>query len=498
MVLLFWNQTNAQHFCISNTTGWGDFTCVTSTATKATVAVAGLTTCHRLARVALSADHSFGATDCAIGLQSPGGRKIWLHAGSGWAGGLPDVCKTYCDFSAAGTANAVDDGNTSSNSCATFRPDGTASTWAFLNVGGCNTDFAPTYCSLTDLTQDTVSCSTIGSLANLNGNWTLVLFDTWGGGAGNGAQAWLTFDQVPDLAPGCSATILPLAPGTCVPTTPLLCPAVSTACAPFAGSTTNPCGAGIGVAGAFTANNTAYVLATNPPIIEYAFTTGRPACVFDLPAFSVCPATGITFPAAGTYNIVWRSRYTNSCIADYKYETVTVADTEAPTFPNCPKGGKVTLNAGPGECGAFWNAPAMMAMDNCPSALIFGELSSAPSCSSTSVNFCGINACGDSGGFFFNVRNSSTCPIMINGFASWFTSNGTPSTAGTYEVYYRTAANTGWNVGHSGGFCTAAAPKSNWTLCKLQQQRIVYALHRGEVELQGYQKILYGLENHLL
>ena len=112
-------SVNAQHFCITNTTGWGDNTCVTATATTGTVAVAGLTTCHRLARVALAADHSFGATDCAIGLRTPGGRKIWLFAGSGWSGGLPDVCKTFCDNTAARAST------NSSNACDLVRPDGT-------------------------------------------------------------------------------------------------------------------------------------------------------------------------------------------------------------------------------------------------------------------------------------------------------------------------------------------------------------------------------------
>ena len=69
---------------------------------------------------------------------------------------------------------------------------------------------------------------------------------------------------------------------------------------------------------------------------------------------------------------------------------------------------ETAMGDGPGECGAFWDAPAFMAIDNCPSTLIFGQVGFAGGCNQYSQNFCGINACGDSGGYFFDLKNNST------------------------------------------------------------------------------------------
>ncbi|MCC7027164.1 MAG: HYR domain-containing protein, partial [Saprospiraceae bacterium] len=172
----------------------------------------------------------------------------------------------------------------------------------------------------------------------------------------------------------------------------------------------------------------------------------------------------------GVYTIVWETVDSRTCAPTRLTSTTTVLDSEPPTFvPACPKGGIVNLNAGPGECGAFWDSPAFMAIDNCPSTLIFGQVGFSAGCNQYSQNFCGINACGDSGGYFFDLKNNSTKPMMINGFVSTFTDNAAGTQGGVFEVYQRNTP-VSWRTGlgniPTGQACPNPGSKNLWTLLK--------------------------------
>lgn len=171
----------------------------------------------------------------------------------------------------------------------------------------------------------------------------------------------------------------------------------------------------------------------------------------------------------GITKIKWTSINKYTCEEISTVQEINVNDRIPPVILNCPTKG-ITINLGPGECEAAWNAPMFMAMDDCPFPLVFGQNALSGGCNQFFQNFCGINACGDSGGYFFDIRNKSNCPIYIRGFSAAFT-GGSASTAGTYEVYTRNTANTSWRAAPTGGWptgqtCLNNMPKSAWSLIK--------------------------------
>jgi len=202
----------------------------------------------------------------------------------------------------------------------------------------------------------------------------------------------------------------------------------------------------------------------------FRFEAGGPfaACVDS----NMTPGAGIdTFSAqAGRYFRVFRSIASN-CQLVRAVLPINVQDTEPPVFnPSCPKGGVVTLNAGPGVCEVSWDAPAFMAMDNCPvPGTMFGAQQRSVGCG-TSLNFSSVS--GISWGYMFDIQNQSAAPVNIQGWEAWFmSSTGTPSTDGRYEFWFKSAANTSWKTGWNGaiggpGSCPngPSSPKTLWTL----------------------------------
>ncbi|MBK7810888.1 MAG: HYR domain-containing protein [Saprospiraceae bacterium] len=176
------------------------------------------------------------------------------------------------------------------------------------------------------------------------------------------------------------------------------------------------------------------------------------------------PPSGSLFPAGVTV-VTGVNGFTMASF------TVTVRDLEAPVFiPACPKGGVVTLNAGPGICELSWDAPIFMAIDNCPvPGTMFGTQQRSVGCT-TSLNFSSVS--GIAWGYMVNIQNQGTSPVNIQGWNAWFmSSTGTPGTSGNYEFWYKTAANTDWKTGWVGvigapGACPngPSSPKTLWTL----------------------------------
>ncbi|MBK7800580.1 MAG: HYR domain-containing protein [Saprospiraceae bacterium] len=149
---------------------------------------------------------------------------------------------------------------------------------------------------------------------------------------------------------------------------------------------------------------------------------------------NACTAPGIVFPAAGVYNIYWI--VANDCLfAVGGPQQVTVLDTELPTFlPACPKGNRVNLNAGPGECEVSWDAPNFMAMDNCPGNSFFGASTRAVGCTLNANNGLAGTA-GFSVGLLFNVINTSGRSMALTAlhFMPWTASGN------MYRIYMTSA-----------------------------------------------------------
>ena len=172
--------------------------------------------------------------------------------------------------------------------------------------------------------------------------------------------------------------------------------------------------------------------------------------------------------SGGRYYIRWTSEANDGTVTGI--QQVVIQDLEPPTFVGCPKA--VIINLGPGECSASWDAPPIMAMDNCPSANFVNEATSV-GCNA-GFTFCGYDAVNPSG-FVFNLTNNTAATVAVIGFISSFSAGcaGITSTAGTFEVYQKTAANTGWDAGMTGyngnpntTGCNGVSPKALWTLVK--------------------------------
>lgn len=123
-----------------------------------------------------------------------------------------------------------------------------------------------------------------------------------------------------------------------------------------------------------------------------------------------CVATftppGPTFPG-GVTNVT----AVNGCIT--LNFTVTVQDVEPPVIVGCPKA--VILNLGPGECEASWDAPPLMAMDNCPGTNFSGPVFTSPGCPNGANNF--LTATTFYIGLMFNIQNTSSQLMAVKGLS---------------------------------------------------------------------------------
>ena len=312
------------------------------------------------------------------------------------------------------------------------------------------------YCSLNDV---------VPAGTGISGQWSLVFQNGWSGETGNMTSWALTFEPQATLPNFTGVTTLPLAPGSCAaaPVPCVTAGALASCTAPgnVGPSTAAPFYSGYNVTTNAATAQISYTLLSGPP------TAGSLTCL-NQAGFLPCPPAGIQFTSSGLKHVLWRSS-TGCGSFDTSYQAINIADLEPPTFvPACPKGNRVNLNAGPGECGAFWDAPAFMAIDNCPSTLIFGALGFSGGCNQYSQNFCGINACGDSGGYFFDLRNNTTKPMIISGFVSAFT-GAAAQQAGAFEVWMKNTP-VSWRVGAAviptTQSCPNTNPRANWTLVK--------------------------------
>ncbi|MBK9108972.1 MAG: HYR domain-containing protein [Saprospiraceae bacterium] len=203
---------------------------------------------------------------------------------------------------------------------------------------------------------------------------------------------------------------------------------------------------------------------------SFQFRLGGP-CVECVDSMMPAGAGIDTFSAsAGRFYRVFRTFAKNNGQLVRAVLPINVQDTEPPTFIGCPKA--VIINLGPGECEGSWDAPPLMAMDNCPSANFVNEATSV-GCNA-GFAFCGYDAVNPSG-FIFNVTNNTPQQVAILGFISSFSAGcaGITSTGGIFEVYAKNAAGQTWEQGLTGynnnpasTGCNGVSPKALWTLMR--------------------------------
>jgi hypothetical protein len=167
-------------------------------------------------------------------------------------------------------------------------------------------------------------------------------------------------------------------------------------------------------------------------------------------AVNVVPPSGSFFPAGRTTTVTATSGFT---VVTF---TVTVLDLEPPLFtPDCPKGGVVNLNAGPGECEVAWNAPMFMAMDNCPAGAYFGNRSTATVCLPP-ASYWSITGGAASWGVMFDLINTSGSILNLQLLGERAFAN-VPHT-----IYYTTAP---------GSHVPVQATPGAWTQCATRTPR---------------------------
>ncbi len=170
----------------------------------------------------------------------------------------------------------------------------------------------------------------------------------------------------------------------------------------------------------------------------------------------------------GEYKIHWTSINKYTCEEIHATQEISIRDIVPPVIMGCPTKG-VVINLGPGECKASWDAPPFMAMDDCPSGNFFNQTNSI-GCQG-SLAFCGYDAVNPSG-WLFNLTNNTSTPVAILGFPSYYTGgcSGITSNNALFDVFMKTTANTGWEVGLTGYNgnpatvgCNGVSPKTLWT-----------------------------------
>jgi hypothetical protein len=151
-------------------------------------------------------------------------------------------------------------------------------------------------------------------------------------------------------------------------------------------------------------------------------------------------------------------RATNGCTT--LSFTITVQDILPPTFVGCPK--QVILNLGPGECMKSWDAPPIMAMDNCPGNTFVGASSTSVGCMLNANNGLAGTA-GLATGQMFDVVNTSGRSLAITGFEFMpWTASGN-----VYRVYATT---------NPGSYLPVTNNPAAWTLVGPDQVKVGQAV----------------------
>ncbi len=148
--------------------------------------------------------------------------------------------------------------------------------------------------------------------------------------------------------------------------------------------------------------------------------------------------------AGGRYYIRWTGDANDGAVVGI--QQVIIQDTEPPTFVGCPKA--VVINLGPGECEGSWDAPPIMAMDNCPAAIVqTGTEMISPACQAA-YNI--VWNPGFFGGNMWDIQNTSTRPLIFHGIdVAWRNMD-------TATVWYTTAP---------GSHVPVRFTASAWTRC---------------------------------
>ncbi|MDQ3142182.1 MAG: HYR domain-containing protein [Bacteroidota bacterium] len=179
---------------------------------------------------------------------------------------------------------------------------------------------------------------------------------------------------------------------------------------------------------------------------------------------------GIINLPIGDYTINWRSIDRFTCEEIFATQAISIRDNIPPVIMGCPAKSPVTINLGPGECGAFWDAPPFVAMDDCPGGIYFSAQSKSVGCMTPFPRFASVSGVG--WGYMFDIRNASSGAINIQGFESWFKDIPQGPPTGLYEFWYKTNADESWKTGYVGALPTngcnfaASSPVAIWTLGK--------------------------------
>ncbi|MBK8641095.1 MAG: M36 family metallopeptidase [Saprospiraceae bacterium] len=128
---------------------------------------------------------------------------------------------------------------------------------------------------------------------------------------------------------------------------------------------------------------------------------------------------------------------------------VTVADNLPPMIMGCPTKSPVTINLGPGECEASWDAPPFMAMDNCPAGAYFGNRNTTTVCLPP-ASYWSITGGAASWGVMFDLVNTSGSLLNLQLLGERAFANV------PHNIYYTT---------NPGGHAPVVATPNAWTLC---------------------------------
>jgi gliding motility-associated-like protein len=126
--------------------------------------------------------------------------------------------------------------------------------------------------------------------------------------------------------------------------------------------------------------------------------------------------SGDNFPL-GTTTVTYTATDAAGNTATCSFD-VTVNDTEAPVFTNCPS--DITVNNDPGVCGAIVNWTAPTATDNCSAVTLVsnhnpGDLFST---GTTTVTYIATDAAGNSFTCSFDITVNDVEPPVINGLSN--------------------------------------------------------------------------------
>jgi subtilisin-like proprotein convertase family protein len=411
LFLISFNEINSQKLVFNGSavntagnnlipsTGTGGCTVVPQT-TGGTIfncTVAGLTSSHVLTSVFVDFTHTF-RSDVDMYLVGPDGAIIELSTDNG--GGLNDFRRLT--FTQIPIINGI-----LPQPVATFlaaAPDGSGDCCILPEA-----TLTASTCGITVTPNRTTFAATSPGIAG-NGTWQLLIFDDAGADLGTMFSWSLTFQTSTSPCGFNDANfqrnfVVGLAPGTCTSNVSFIPP-------PVIGVTGGPCSAD-SIMYAVTGSPINLSIGCIPygPFVKY---TGAPIQL-----------------SQGTYYVTWA--VFTGCSLDTTVQTATVQDLEKPVIIGCPK--IVYLNLGPGECTASWDAPPLMAMDNCPGASFVGASTNSVGCTLGANNGLAGTA-GLATGLMFDLVNTSGRSLAVTGFGFM----GWTADGNTYRVYATASA----------------------------------------------------------